>query len=71
MAWVQLVVAGLFEIVWAVAVKRAGGLTRCWPSVLAAVAPGDDLVSEGAAGGKLTLHTAMEQDPGLPSGRAR
>jgi quaternary ammonium compound-resistance protein SugE len=37
MAWVQLVLAGLFEIVWAVALKQAGGFTRLWPSVLAVV----------------------------------
>ena len=35
MAWVYLIVAGLFEIVWAVALKYADGFTRLWPSVIA------------------------------------
>jgi quaternary ammonium compound-resistance protein SugE len=33
MAWVVLVVAGLFEIGWAVGLKYAEGFTRLWPSV--------------------------------------
>lgn len=37
MAWVYLVVAGLFEIVWAVALKYADGFTRFWPSALCIV----------------------------------
>ena len=35
MAWVFLTVAGLFEIVWAIALKYAEGFTRLWPSVIA------------------------------------
>ena len=35
MAWVYLAVAGLFEIVWAVALKYADGFTRLWPSAIA------------------------------------
>lgn len=35
MAWVHLLVAGLFEIVWAVALKYADGFTRLWPSAIA------------------------------------
>ncbi|NVJ22256.1 MULTISPECIES: DMT family transporter [Myxococcus] len=34
MAWLLLVVAGALEIAWALALKRAEGLTRFWPSVL-------------------------------------
>lgn len=34
MAWVLLVGAGLLEIVWAIALKQAGGWTRFWPSVI-------------------------------------
>ena len=33
MAWVYLVVAGGFEIVWAVGLKYTDGFTRLWPSV--------------------------------------
>lgn len=34
MAWVVLFAAGLLEIVWAVALKHAGGFSRLWPSLL-------------------------------------
>ena len=37
MAWVYLGVAGLFEIVWAIALKYADGFTRLWPSAIAIV----------------------------------
>lgn len=33
MAWTLLVVAGLFEIAWAVGLKATEGFTRWWPSV--------------------------------------
>lgn len=33
MAWVYLVVAGLFEVAWATAMKYAEGFTRLWPTV--------------------------------------
>jgi quaternary ammonium compound-resistance protein SugE len=33
MAWVLLVVAGIFEIGWAVGLKCTAGFTRLWPSV--------------------------------------
>ncbi len=38
MAWVVLVIAGLFEIGWAVGLKYAEGFTRLWPSIGTAVA---------------------------------
>ncbi|MFI4870605.1 MAG: DMT family transporter [Phycisphaerales bacterium JB061] len=38
MAWVILVVAGLFEIAWAVGLKYTDGFTRLWPSVLTLIA---------------------------------
>ena len=34
MAWVILVIAGLFEVVWATAMKQSHGFTRLWPSVI-------------------------------------
>ena len=34
MAGIALFVAGLFEIVWAFAMKQSAGFTRLWPSVL-------------------------------------
>lgn len=33
MAWVALFFAGLFEIVWATAMKQSAGFTRLWPTV--------------------------------------
>lgn len=33
MAWWMLVVAGLFEIGWAIGLKYTQGFTRLWPSV--------------------------------------
>lgn len=33
MAWVILVVAGLFEVGWAIGLKYAEGFTRLWPSI--------------------------------------
>lgn len=38
MAWVLLVVAGLFEIGWAIGLKYTEGFTRLWPSVGTVVA---------------------------------
>jgi quaternary ammonium compound-resistance protein SugE len=37
MAWLILVIAGLFEVVWAVGLKYTEGFTRLWPSVITAV----------------------------------
>ena len=34
MAWIILIVAGAFEVVWASAMKSSEGFTRLWPSVL-------------------------------------
>lgn len=34
MNWLLLVVAGVFEVVWALAMKSSQGFTRLWPSVL-------------------------------------
>lgn len=34
MAWIVLVFAGLFEVVWASAMKQSDGFTRFWPTVI-------------------------------------
>ena len=34
MAWLILVIAGLFEVVWAFSMKQSEGFTRLWPSVV-------------------------------------
>jgi quaternary ammonium compound-resistance protein SugE len=33
MAWAILIIAGLFEIGWAVGLKYTDGFTRLWPSI--------------------------------------
>lgn len=33
MAWIYLIVAGLFEIVWAIGIKYTEGFSKFWPSV--------------------------------------
>ena len=33
MAWIYLVVAGLFEIGWAIGLKYTDGFSRFWPSI--------------------------------------
>ena len=40
MAWIYLLLAGLFEIAWAIGLKYTDGFSRLWPSVgtLAAMA---------------------------------
>ncbi|HEX6052939.1 MAG TPA: quaternary ammonium compound efflux SMR transporter SugE [Gemmatimonadaceae bacterium] len=38
MVWLILVVAGLFEVGWAVGLKYSEGFTRFWPSVGTSVA---------------------------------
>jgi quaternary ammonium compound-resistance protein SugE len=34
MAWFILLIAGLFEILWAFSMKQSEGFTRLWPSVV-------------------------------------
>jgi quaternary ammonium compound-resistance protein SugE len=38
MAWTLLVVAGLFEVGWAIGLKYTDGFTRLWPSIATAAA---------------------------------
>lgn len=38
MAWFYLVIAGLFEIVWAVGLKYTEGFTKLWPSMMTVTA---------------------------------
>lgn len=38
MAWICLLIAALFEVIWAVGLKFTAGLTRLWPSVFTVVA---------------------------------
>lgn len=47
MAWLILLLAGLFEIAWAIGLKYTEGFTRLWPTIGTAVAM---LVSLGLLG---------------------
>lgn len=38
MAWVVLIVSGIFEAVWAIALGKSAGFTRLWPSLIFAAA---------------------------------
>ncbi|WP_288948742.1 multidrug efflux SMR transporter [uncultured Paracoccus sp.] len=38
MAWIYLGVAGLLEIVWALAMKQSEGFTRLWPTAITLLA---------------------------------
>jgi quaternary ammonium compound-resistance protein SugE len=57
-AWILLVVAGLFEVAWAIGLKYTDGFTRLWPTIGTALAM---IVSLGLLG------IAMK---GLPVGTA-
>jgi quaternary ammonium compound-resistance protein SugE len=37
-AWLILIIAGLFEVVWAYSMKQSEGFTRLWPAVVTLVA---------------------------------
>ncbi|HEX2081284.1 MAG TPA: multidrug efflux SMR transporter [Longimicrobium sp.] len=58
MAWVVLLVAGLFEVGWAVGLKHTEGFTRFWPTVGAAVSMVISLGLLGIALRTLPLGTA-------------
>jgi quaternary ammonium compound-resistance protein SugE len=38
MAWICLLIAALFEVIWAVGLKSTAGLTRFWPSAFTVAA---------------------------------
>jgi quaternary ammonium compound-resistance protein SugE len=58
MAWFTLILAGLFEIGWAVGLKYTQGFTRLWPSVATVLAMVASLALLGIALRTLPLGTA-------------
>ncbi|HYF19754.1 MAG TPA: quaternary ammonium compound efflux SMR transporter SugE [Ramlibacter sp.] len=58
MAWIILLIAGLFEVAWAVGLKYTEGFTRLWPSVGTAVAMVASVVLLGWAMRTLPVGTA-------------
>ncbi len=58
MAWVILVIAGLFEVGWAIGLKYTEGFTRLWPTVGTVVAMTISVVLLGWAMRSLPVGTA-------------
>ena len=58
MAWFYLLVAGMFEIGWAVGLKYTEGFTRLWPSVWTLVALALSMVLLALAVKELPIGTA-------------
>jgi quaternary ammonium compound-resistance protein SugE len=58
MAWVVLVLAGLFEVGWAIGLKYTAGFTRLWPTIWTAAAMIISLWLLGIAMKSLPIGTA-------------
>jgi quaternary ammonium compound-resistance protein SugE len=58
MAWVYLILAGLFEVAWAISLKYSQGFTRLWPSVATVVSMAISLGLLGVALRSLPIGTA-------------
>ena len=58
MAWLLLIVAGLFEIVWAIGLKYSTGFTRFWPSTITLAAMLASIVLLGIAMKSLPVGTS-------------
>lgn len=58
MAWIILIIAGLFEVGWAIGLKYADGFSRFWPSVWTIAAMAISLGLLGLAMKNLPVGTA-------------
>ncbi len=58
MAWIYLLLAGLFEIVWAIGLKYTEGFTRLWPTVVTVAAMVVSMGLLGIAAKDLPIGTA-------------
>jgi quaternary ammonium compound-resistance protein SugE len=58
MAWLILIVAGLFEIGWAIGLKYTEGFTRLWPSVFTGTSMVASVVLLGIAMKSLPVGTS-------------
>lgn len=58
MNWIILVIAGLFEIAWAIGLKYTEGFTRLWPTVGTLLAMGISVGLLGIAMKSLPVGTA-------------
>lgn len=58
MAWGILIIAGLFEIVWAILLKYADGFSKLWPSIGTVIAMVISVVLLGIAMKDMPVGTA-------------
>ena len=58
MSWLLLILAGLFEIGWAVALKYTEGFTRLWPSIFTVASMTVSVLLLGLAVKQLPIGTA-------------
>lgn len=58
MSWIILLLAGMFEIAWAIGLKYTHGFTRVWPTVGTVAAMGVSLALLGIAMKSLPVGTA-------------
>ncbi|MFN3884249.1 MAG: quaternary ammonium compound efflux SMR transporter SugE [Rhodocyclaceae bacterium] len=58
MAWAWLILAGIFEVVWAIGIKYTEGFTRFWPSILTVAAMVASVVLLGMSVKTLPVGTA-------------
>ena len=58
MAWIILVLAGLFEVGWAIGLKYTAGFTRLWPTIWTVVAMSISLWLLGTAMKSIPVGTA-------------
>lgn len=58
MAWVILVIAGLFEVAWAIGLKLSDGFTKFWPSIATVLCLAASMVLLGWAVRSLPIGTA-------------
>jgi quaternary ammonium compound-resistance protein SugE len=65
MAWGVLVVAGLFEVAWAIGLKYTQGFSRLWPSVGTVIAMVASIVLLGMAMRTLPVGTAYAVGTGI------
>ena len=63
MAWIVLIISGLFESVWAIALSRSGGFTRPVPTTIFAVALVVSLAKAGVLPGWLAARAGPSQPP--------
>ncbi|AZL16121.1 DMT family transporter [Rickettsiales endosymbiont of Stachyamoeba lipophora] len=58
MAWVMLLLAGLFEIMWAIGLKYSESFTKLWPSVFTIIAMIISVILLGVSVRTIPLGTA-------------